>query len=164
MASSVSRSLSTKLTLTPKHPRPIVRNYHRAADLKMSGILFFALHLRCRGLKLIARHFFGGRCRGTLPKKFCNPPLTPPLLRQASTRTPSGVSPRQTSNGIEQASALYHSHPDSPGAGGLQAQSQSILPSFFGMFSLSSRSLHTSTAGLSYSAKTANSNSTTKLF
>src|SRR5205814_8509562 len=134
-------SLSTTLTLGLKHARLIMRNYHRDAELKMSGILFFALHLRCPVLKLIARHFFGGRYRSMLPKKFYNPPLRPPLLRQASTRTPSGVSPRQTSNGIEQASALYHSHPDSPGAGGLQAQSQSILPSFFGMFSLSSRSL-----------------------
>src|SRR5439155_7733559 len=164
MASSISHSLSTKLTLGLKHPRPIVRNYHRAADLKMSGILFFALHLRCRALKLTARHFFGGRCRSTLPKKSCNVPLIPLLRKQASTKKPSGVSPRQTSNGIEQASALYHSHPDSRAAGGLQAQSQSILPSFFGMFSLSSRSLHISTAGLSYSAKTANSNSTTRLF
>src|SRR6266581_3746013 len=142
MASSVSCSLSTKLTLALKHPRPIVRNYHRAADLKMSGILFFALHLRYPVLRLIARHFFGGRYRSTLAKKFCNPPLTPLLLRQASARTPSGVSPRQTSNGIEQASALYHSHPDFRAVGGLPAQFQSILPSFFGMFSLSSRSLH----------------------
>src|SRR5438552_11570255 len=126
MASSISRSLSTKLTLGLKHPRLIVRNYHRAAVLKMSGILFFALHLRCRVLKLIARHFFGRRYRSTLPKEFYNPPLTPPLLRQASTRTPSGVSPRQTSNGIEQASALYHSHPDSRAVGGLQPQSQPI--------------------------------------
>src|SRR5207247_2960195 len=130
MASSISRSLSTKLTLALKHPRPIVRNYHRAADLKMSGILFFAPHFCCPVLKLIARHFFGGRYRSTLPKKFCNPPLTPLLRKQASTKKPSGVSPRQTSNGIEQASALNHSHPDSRGAGGLQAQSQSILPIF----------------------------------
>jgi hypothetical protein len=92
----------------------------------MSGILFFALHLRCRALKLIARHFFGRRYRSTLPKKFCNPPLTPPLRRQALARAPSGVSPLQTSNGIEQASALYHSHPDSRAVGGLQAQSQPI--------------------------------------
>src|SRR5881394_727744 len=105
MASSTRRSLSTTLTLGLKHARLIMRNYHRGAVLKMSGI-----------------QFFGWRYRSTLPKKFCNPPLTPPLLRQASTRTPSGVSPLQTSNGIEQASALYHSHPDSPGAGGLQAQ------------------------------------------
>src|SRR5947207_11529453 len=126
MASSISRSLSTKLTLILKHARLIVRNYHRAADLKMSGSLFFPLHLRCPVLKLIARHFFGGRYRSMLPKKFYNPPLTPPLLRQASTRTPSGVSPRQTSNGIEQASALYHSHPDSRAVGGLPAQSQPI--------------------------------------
>src|SRR6266480_769987 len=126
MASSTSRSLSTKLTLGLKQPRPIVRNYRRAADLKMSGILFFALHLRCRVLKLIVRHFFGWRYRSMLPKKFYNPPLTPPLLRQASARTPSGVSPRQTSNGIEQASALYHSHPDSRAVGGLQAQFQPI--------------------------------------
>src|SRR5437667_11739027 len=142
MASSISCSLATKLTLGLKHARLIVTNYHRAAYLKMSGILFFALHLRCRVLKLIARHFFGWRYRSTLPKKFCNPPLTPPLLRQASTRTPSGVSPLQTSNGIEQASALYRSHPDFRAVGGLQAQSQPILPSFFGMFSLSSRNLH----------------------
>src|SRR6266487_943515 len=108
MASSTSRSLSTKLTLGLKHPRPIVRNYHRAAELKMSGILFFALHFCCPVLKLIARHFFGGRYRSTLPKKFCNPPLTPPLRRQASARTRSGASLRQTSNGIEQASARYH--------------------------------------------------------
>src|SRR5207302_9429397 len=126
MASSISRSLSTKLTLGPKHPRLIIRNYHRDAELKMSGILFFALHLHCRVLKLIARHFFGGRYRSTLPKKFYNPPLTPPLLRQASTRTPSGVSPLQTANGIEQPSALYHSHPDSRAVGGLQAQFQPI--------------------------------------
>src|SRR6266513_454962 len=126
MASSISRSLSTKLTLILKHARLIVRNYHRAADLKMSGILFFALHLRCRVLRLIARHFFGGLCRSMLPKKSYNPPLTPPLLRQASARTPSGVSPRQTSNGIEQASALYHSHPDFRAVGGLQAQFQPI--------------------------------------
>src|SRR2546430_17538513 len=125
MASSISRSLSTKLTLI-QHARPIVRNYHRVADLKMSGILFFALHLRCPVLKLIARHFFGGRYPSTLPKMFCNPPLTPPLLRQASTRTPFGVSPPQASNGIEQASALYHSHPDSRAVGGLQAQFQPI--------------------------------------
>src|SRR6202035_4245823 len=126
MASSISRSLSTKLTLGLKHARLIVRNYHRAADLKMSGILSFALHLRCRVLKLIARHFFGGPYRSTLPKKFCNPPLTPPPPRRASARTPSGVSPPQTSNGIEQASALYRSHPDYRAVGGLQAQSQSI--------------------------------------
>src|SRR4029077_6329102 len=126
MASSISRSLWTKLTLGLKHARLIVRNYHRAADPKMSGILFFALHLRCRVLKLIARHFFGKRYRSTLPKKFCNLPLTPPRQRQASTRTPSGVSPRQTSNGIEQASALYRSHPDSRAVGGLQAQFQLI--------------------------------------
>ena len=31
-----------KVNVRPKTPRPIVRNYHRAADLKMSGILFFA--------------------------------------------------------------------------------------------------------------------------
>src|SRR4029077_6238371 len=124
MASSISRSLSTKLTLALKQARLIMRNYQRAADLKMSGILFFALHLRCRVLKLIARHFFGRRYRSTLPKKFCNPPSTPPPRRQASTRTPSGVSPRQTSNGIEQASAVYHSHPDSQAVGGLQAQFQ----------------------------------------
>src|SRR6266487_6671703 len=121
MASSTSRSLSTKLTFVLKLPRPIVRNCHRAAELKMSGILFFALHLRCRALKLIARHFFGGRYRSTLPKKSCNVPLTPPLRRQASARTPSGVPPPQASNGIEQASALYHSHPDSRAVGGLQA-------------------------------------------
>src|SRR6266581_873479 len=126
MANSIDRSLWTKLTLGLKHARLIVRNCHRAADLKMSGILFFALHFCCPVLKLIARHFFGGRYRSTLPKKFYNPPLTPPLLRQASTRTPSGVSLRQTSNGIEQASALYHSHPDSRAVGGLQAQSQPI--------------------------------------
>src|SRR6267142_4177872 len=127
MASSISRSLSTKLKLGLKHARLIiVRNYHRAADLKMSGILFFALHFCCPVLKLIARHFFGGRYRSTLPKKFCNPPLTPPLRRQASARTPSGVSPPQASNGIEQASALYHSHPDSRAVGGLQAQFQPI--------------------------------------
>src|SRR5437764_13304323 len=100
-----------------KHARLMMRNYHRAADLKMSGILFFALHFCCRVLKLIARHFFGGRYRSTLPKKFYNPPLTPPLLRQASTRTPFGVSPRKTSHCIEQASALCHSHPDSLPAG-----------------------------------------------
>src|SRR6266568_7777097 len=126
MASSVNRSLLTKLALILKHARLIMRNYHRAADLKMSGILFFALHLRCRGLKLIARHFFGGRYRSMLPKKFYNPPLTPPLLTQASARTPSGVSPLQTSNGIEQASALYHSHPDFRAVGGLPAQFQPI--------------------------------------
>src|SRR6266478_8348174 len=126
MANSISHSLSTKLTLGLKHARLIVRNYHRAADLKMSGILFFALHLRCRVLKLIARHFFRGRYPSTLPEEFCNRPFTSPLLRQASTKTPSGVSPRQTSNGTEQASALYHSHPDSRAVGGLQAQSQSI--------------------------------------
>src|SRR5205814_9993908 len=126
MASSISRSLSTKLTLILKHARLIVRNYHRAADLKMSGSLFFALHLGCPVLKLIARHFFGGRYRSTLPKKFCNLPLTPPLLRQASARTTSGVSPPQTSNGIEQVSAPYHSHPDSRALGGLQAQFQPI--------------------------------------
>src|SRR5437764_14024191 len=126
MASSTRRSLSTTLTLGLKHVRLIIRNYHRAADLKMSGILFFALRLRCRVLKLIARHFFGGRYRSTLPKKFCNLPLTPPLLRQASAKTPSGVSPPQTSNGIEQVSAPYHSHPDSRAVGGLQAQSQPI--------------------------------------
>src|SRR6266516_3207784 len=126
MASSISRSLSTKLVLGLKHVRLIMRNYHRAADLKMSGILFFALHFCCPVLKLIARHFFGGLCRSTLPKKFCNPPLTPPLRRQVSTRTPSGVSPRQTSNGIEEAPALYHSHPDFRAVGGLPAQSQPI--------------------------------------
>src|SRR6266571_4344822 len=126
MASSINRSLLTKLTLILKHARLIMRNYHRAAGLKMSGILFFALHLRCRVLKLIARHFFGRRYRSTLPKKFCNPPLTPRLRRQASARTPSGVSPRQASNGIEQASALYHSHPDFRAVGGLPAQSQPI--------------------------------------
>src|SRR5437870_12550981 len=126
MASSISCSLSTKLTLGLKHPRPIVRNYHRAADLKMSGILFFALYLRCRVLKLISRHFYGRRYRSTLPKKLCNPPLTPRLRRQASARTPSGVSLPQASNGIEQASAPYHSHPDSRGVGGLQAQFQPI--------------------------------------
>src|SRR6266487_6740989 len=111
MASSTRRSLSTTLTLGLKQARLIMRKYLRDAVLKMSGILFFALHLRCRVLKLIARHFFGGRYRSMLPKKFCNPPLPPPLRRQASARTPFGVSPRQTSNGIEQASALYHSHP-----------------------------------------------------
>src|SRR5882724_5942528 len=126
MASSISRSLSTKLALGLKHVRLIMRNYHRGAELKMSGILFFALHLHCPALKLIARHFFGGRYRSTLPKKSCNPPFTRLLRRQASARTPSGVSPRQTSNGIEQASALYHSHPDSRAVGGLQAQSQPI--------------------------------------
>src|SRR5437588_11578399 len=126
MASSISRSLSIKLTLGLKHARPIVRNYHRAADLKMSGILFFALHFCCRALKLIAKHFFGGRYRSTLPKKFCNPSLTPPLLRQALARTLSGVSLPQASNGIERASAVYHSHPDSRAVGGLQAQSQPI--------------------------------------
>src|SRR5437870_13833820 len=126
MASSISHSLSTKLTLGLKHPRPIVRNYHRAADLKMSGILFFALRFCCPVLKLIARHFFGRCYRSTLPKKSCNRPLTPPLRKQASPKTPSGVSPRQTSNGIEQASALYHSHPDSRAVGGLQAQFQLI--------------------------------------
>src|SRR6266513_4064938 len=126
MGSSISRSLSTKLALGLKHVRLIMRNYHRGAELKMSGILFFALHFCCPVLKLIARHFFGGRYRSTLPKKFCNPPLTPPLLRQASTRTPSGVSPLQTSNGIEQASALYRSHPDFRAVGGLPAQSQPI--------------------------------------
>src|SRR6266403_3836937 len=118
MASSKDRSQSSKLM--------VMRNYHRAADLKMSGILFFALHLRCRALKLIARHFFGGRYRSTLPKEFCNPPLTPPLQRQALARTPSGVSLPQASNGIEQASAVYHSHPDSRAVGGLQPQSQPI--------------------------------------
>src|SRR5437762_11046002 len=126
MASSISRSLSTTLTLGLQHARLRMRNYHRATDLKMSGILFFALHLRCRVLKLIARHFFGGRYRSTLPKKFCNPPLTPPLRRQASARTPSGVPPPQASNGIEQVSAPYHSHPDSRALGGLQAQFQPI--------------------------------------
>src|SRR6266566_7860518 len=126
MASSISRSLSTKLALGLKHVRLIMTNYHRAAELKMSGILFFALHFCCPALKLIARHFFRGRYRSTLPKKFCNPPLTPPLRRQASARTPSGVSPRQTSNGIEQASALYHSHPDSRAVGGLPVQPQPI--------------------------------------
>src|SRR6266699_3619297 len=84
MASSKHRSQSSKLM--------VMRNYHQAADLKMSGILFFALHLCCRVLKLIARHFFGRRYRSTFPKKFCNPPLTPPLRRRASARTPSGVS------------------------------------------------------------------------
>src|SRR6266487_5292704 len=128
MASSIGCSLSTKLTLDLQHARLRMRNYHRAADLKMSGILFFALHLRCRVLKLIARHFFGRRYRSAFPKKFCNPPLTPPLRRQASARTPSGVSPPQASNGIEQASAVYHSHPDSRAVGGLQAQFQRILP------------------------------------
>src|ERR1700688_4809356 len=103
MASSISRSLSTKLTLGLKHARLMARNYHRAADLKMSGILFFALHFCCPVLKLIARHFSGGRYRSTLPKKFCNSPLTPPLPRQALARTQSGVSLQQTSNGIEQA-------------------------------------------------------------
>src|SRR5437588_9086832 len=126
MASSISRSLSTKLALDLKQVRLIMRNYHRGAELKMSGILFFALHFCCPALKLIARHFFRGRYRSTLPKKFCNPPLTPPLRRQASARTPSGVSPPQASNGIEQASAVYHSHPDSRAVGGLQAQSQRI--------------------------------------
>src|SRR5438093_6164219 len=126
MASSISRSLSTKLALGLKHVRLIMRNYHRGAELKMSGILFFALHFCCPVLKLIARHFFGGRYRSTLPKKFCNPPLRPPLRRQASARTPSGVLPPQASNGIEQASAVYHSHPDSREVGGLQAQSQPI--------------------------------------
>src|SRR6058998_4463898 len=106
MASSISCSLSTKFTLGLKHARLIVTNYHRAAYLKMSGILFFALHLRCPVLKLIARHFFGGRYRSTLPKKFCNPPLTPPLRRHASARTPSGVSLPQVSNGSERASAV----------------------------------------------------------
>src|SRR6266581_4894032 len=118
MASSKHRSQSSKLM--------VMRNYHQAADLKMSGILFFALHLCCRVLKLIARHFFGRRYRSTFTKKFCNPPLTPPLRRRASARTPSGGSPPQASNGIEQASAAYHSHPDSLAVGGLQAQSQSI--------------------------------------
>src|SRR4029077_19942549 len=113
-------------TLALKQARLIMRNYQRAADLKMSGILFFALRLRCRVLKWIARHFFGRRYRSTLPKKFCNPPLTPPLRRQALARTPSGVSPPQESNGTEQASAVYHSHPDSRAVGGLQAQSQRI--------------------------------------
>src|SRR5260370_10643130 len=113
MASSISRSLSIKLTLGLKHARLIVRNYHRAADLKMSGILFFALHLRCRALKLIARHFFGRRYRSTLPKEFCNPPLTPPLLRQALARTPFGVSPPHASNRIPHASPVSHSHPHS---------------------------------------------------
>src|SRR5438045_9653202 len=126
MASSISRSLSTKLALGLKQVRLIMRNYHRGAELKMSGILFFAVLFCCPVLKLNARHFSGVRYRSTLPEKFCNPPLTPPLLRQASTRTPSGVSPRQTSNGIEQASALYHSHPDSRAVGGLQPQSQPI--------------------------------------
>src|SRR5207244_186853 len=126
MASSTRRSLSTKLALGLKHVRLIMRNYHRGAELKMSGILFFALHLRCRVLELIARHFFAGRYRSTLPKKSCNPPLRPPLLRRASTRTPSGVSPRRTLNGIEQATALYHSHPDSRAVGGLPAQPQPI--------------------------------------
>src|SRR4029077_10681712 len=126
MASSISRSLSTKLTLALKQARLIMRNYQRAADPKMSGILFFALHLRCRALKLIARHFFGRRYRSTLLKKFCNPPLIPPLRRQALARTPSGVSPPQASNGIEQASAVYHSHPDSRAVGGLEPQSQPI--------------------------------------
>src|SRR6267378_2724976 len=130
MASSIGRSLSTKLTLGLKHARLIVRNYQRAADLKMSGILFFALHFCCPVLKLTARHFFRGRYRSTLPKKFCNPPLTPPPQRQASARTRFGVSPPQTSNGIEQASAVYHSLPDSRGVGGLQAQFQPIWPSF----------------------------------
>src|SRR5256714_15486305 len=126
MASSISRSLSTKLALGLKHVRLIMRNYHRAAELKISGILFFAPHFCCPVLKLIARHFFRGRYRSTLLKKFCNPPLRPPLRRQALARTPSGVSPPQASNGIEQASALYHSHPDSRAVGGLQAQSQPI--------------------------------------
>src|SRR5438094_10646365 len=126
MASRIGCSLSTKLTLDLQHARLRMRNYHRAAHLKMSGILFFALHLRCRVLKLIARHFFGGRYRSTLPKKSCNVPLTPPLPRQASARTPSGVPPPQGSDGIEQASALYHSHPDSRAVGGLQAQFQPI--------------------------------------
>src|SRR5439155_23186428 len=98
----------------------------RAAGLEMSGILFFGPHFCWPVLKLIARHFFGGRYRSTLPKKFCNPPLTPPLRRQVLARTPSGVSPPQESNGIEQASAVYHSHPDSRAVGGLQAQSQRI--------------------------------------
>src|SRR5438067_9241124 len=122
MASSISRSLSTKLTLGLKHAQLMMRNYHRAADLKMSGILFFALHFCCPVLKLIARHSFGGHYRSTLPKKFCNPPLTPLRRRQASAGIPFGVSPRQTSHGIEQASALYHSHPHSLAVGGLQAQ------------------------------------------
>src|SRR6266480_6938458 len=123
MASSISRSLSTKLALGLKDVRLIMRNYHRAAEPKMSGILFFALHFCCPALKLIARHFFRGRYRITLPKKFCNPPFTRLLRRQALARTPSGVSPRQTSNGIEQASALYHSLPDFRAVGGLQARS-----------------------------------------
>src|SRR5437773_12570010 len=104
MASSISCSLSTKFTLGPKHARLRMRNYHRAAYLKMSGILFFALHLRCAVLKLIARHFFGGCYRSTLPKKFCNLPLTILLLRQASARKRSGISSLQALNGIEQAS------------------------------------------------------------
>src|SRR4029077_2430512 len=118
MASSIVRSLSTKSTLGLKHARRIVRNYHRAADLKMSGILFFEPHCCCPVLKLIATHFFGGRYRSTLPNMLCNRPLTPPLVRQASARTRSGASLRQTSNGIEQASALYRSHPDSRAVGG----------------------------------------------
>src|SRR5207253_9481795 len=101
-----------KLALGPERVRLIMRNYHRGAELKMSGILFFALHFCCPVLKLIARHFFRGRYRSTLLKKFCNPPSTPLLRRQALARTPSGVSPPQTSNGIEQASALDRSHPD----------------------------------------------------
>src|SRR4029077_16034135 len=113
MASSIGHSLSTRLTLGLKQTLLIMRNYHRAADLKMSGMLFFAPRFCCPVPKLIARHFFGGRCRNTLPKKFCNPPLPPPPPRGAATRTPSRVLPRQTSNGIAQASALYHSHRDS---------------------------------------------------
>src|SRR5438876_9915600 len=102
MASSISCSLATKLTLGLKHARLIVTNYHRAAYLKMSGILFFALQLRCSVLKLIASHLFGGRYRSTLAKKFCYLPLALLLLWQASARTLSGISPRQELNGIVQ--------------------------------------------------------------
>src|SRR5260370_25939488 len=98
MASGISRSLSTKLTLGLKHARLIARNYHRAADLKIYGILFFALHLRCRALKFIARHFFGRRYRNTLPEEFSNPTLTPHLLRQSSARTPYLEYQHQASN------------------------------------------------------------------
>src|SRR5437868_5744080 len=55
------------------------------------------------GAKVDRKAFLRRALSKHVPKKFCNSPLTPSLRRQALARTPSGVSPPQASNGIEQA-------------------------------------------------------------
>jgi hypothetical protein len=78
------------------------------------------------GAKVDRKAFLRKALSKHVTEKVLQSAMTPPLQRQASARTRFGISPPQTSNGIAQASALYHSHPDSRAVGGLQAQSQLI--------------------------------------